>query len=105
MADPKEKEKNKEEEKETCTKKVRKQYQTKGQQNRQLYTSWLRVKAASIYICPESEAIEGLSKGRFPRTYIEIKISNFWKSAEFYETHLPSKRTRWKFYYLFSMYG
>lgn len=81
MADPKEKEKNKEEEKETCTKKVRKQYQTKGHQNRQLYTSWLRVKAASIYICPESETIEGLSKDRFPRTYIEIKISNFLKKC------------------------
>ena len=50
MADPKEKEKNKEEEKETSTKKVRKQYQTEGQQNELLYTSWLHVKAASIYL-------------------------------------------------------
>ena len=46
MADPNEKEKSKEEEKETSTKKVRKQYLTEGQQNKQLYTSWLHVKAA-----------------------------------------------------------
>ena len=50
MADPNEKEKSKEEEKETSTKKVRKQYLTEGQQNKQLYTSWLHVKAAYIYL-------------------------------------------------------
>ena len=37
MADPKEKEKNKVEEKETSIKKVRKQYQTEGQQTSGCY--------------------------------------------------------------------